>query len=87
MSAITITLPDDQQAFVEEEIASGKYQSHSDYFAALVLDPQLRANQDEIDALLDEAENETTEPIPDSPQLWADLREDLEQFIRLEGLK
>jgi hypothetical protein len=55
--------------------------------ASVKHEEQLRMNQEQIDALLEEAENEPGNPIPNSPELWNDLRNELEEFIRAEELK
>jgi len=87
MAAITLSLSEDRLAFVDEEIASGKFRSASELVEALILAEQLRANQNAIDDLLLEAEDELDELVIDSAELREKTRQELEEFIRLERSK
>jgi antitoxin ParD1/3/4 len=62
MDALTIILPDSQQAFVDELVSEGHYPSPSDYLAALVKADQKAKAQAKLEALLLEGlEGEATE--------------------------
>lgn len=53
MSHITISLPDNLKAYVDEQIAQSGYASADDYFLALVLfDQQRRQAKESLDGLL-----------------------------------
>jgi hypothetical protein len=43
------------------------------------MDAQIREEYERIEQLLLEAENEDQEPIPDSLEFWAKLREEIER--------
>ncbi|WP_017296609.1 ribbon-helix-helix domain-containing protein [Nodosilinea nodulosa] len=53
MSHITISLPDNLKAYVDEQVAQSGYASADDYFLALVrLDQRRRQAKDSLDSLL-----------------------------------
>jgi antitoxin ParD1/3/4 len=52
MDILTITLPDAQQAYVDDVVSDGHYASPSDYFAELVLADQKAKAQAKLEALL-----------------------------------
>jgi len=53
MSNISISLPDDLQAYVDEQIVSAGYASASDYFLTLVQrDRQREKAKEDLDSLL-----------------------------------
>ncbi|WP_035985137.1 type II toxin-antitoxin system ParD family antitoxin [Leptolyngbya sp. KIOST-1] len=53
MSHITISLPDNLKAFVDEQVAQSGYASADDYFLALVqLDQRRRQAKESLDSLL-----------------------------------
>lgn len=87
MAVLTISLSEDRHAFMESEIASGKFASASEYISALVPAEQLRHNQEQIETLLLEAENETDELNDGGPAFWANLHKELDEFISTEKLK
>lgn len=84
MAVLTISLSEDRQAFLDEEIAAGRYKSASDAIEAMILMEELRKNQDTIDELLLEAENEPDELLVDSSAFRETRRLELEEFIRTE---
>jgi antitoxin ParD1/3/4 len=62
MDILTITLPDAQQAFVDDLVSDGQYASPSDYFAELVKADQKAKALAKLEALLLEGlEGEATE--------------------------
>ena len=87
MAVISVSLPDERLAFLDEEIASGGFKSASDFISALLLAEQLRKNQEQVDALLLEAEEETADPIAGGPGFWANMHKELDEFIRTEALQ
>ena len=74
---MTVSLPDDQQSFVERAIASGKYTSADDFFSSLIREAQRRAEVDQINAALTEG-LECTGSIEVTPEYWAEKRRRLE---------
>ncbi len=87
MAVLTISLSEDRQAFIDSEIAAGRFASPSEFVSALILAEQLRKNHDQVESLLMEAEDETVEPIAGGTEFWANMHKELDEFIRTEGLK
>ena len=54
MATMNISLPDEMKAFVEGQVATGRYSSVSDYFRDIIRERQ--AAVDRLRALLDEGE-------------------------------
>lgn len=52
MPDLHITLSDDSQAFVSEQIAQGSFSSPSDFIENLVEEAKLRLEQERLDAFL-----------------------------------
>jgi antitoxin ParD1/3/4 len=52
MSTLNISLPADLRALVEEQVASGRYSTHSDYVRNLIREDQDRIARDRLEAML-----------------------------------
>jgi len=52
MPTLNISLPDDVSALADEQVASGRYASHSDYVASLILQDLQRLEQERAQAVL-----------------------------------
>ena len=52
MSEIVVQLPDETRAFIDEQVASQRLASASDYIVSLVEQAKVRAEVDRIDGLL-----------------------------------
>jgi antitoxin ParD1/3/4 len=52
MTTLNISLPDDVRALADEQVASGRYASHSDYVASLIRQDRQRMEQQRTEALL-----------------------------------
>ena len=78
METLTVSLPKGLKAFVDEQVATGKYRSAEAYLAALVRAARRKKAEQELVALVKEAEASG----PATP--W--MTEDVER-IRRDGLK
>jgi len=78
---LTITLPVAQRAFIEEAIAAGKFASASELVSTLLHDAQLRKSKDYADAQLLEALDEPGDDIPDSPEFWEGIRNEVRESL------
>ena len=72
MSELMITLPDALQAYVEEQVASGKFETTSEYLRQLVADDQKRKAQQSLENLLLDG-LASGEPIAVTPEFWQQL--------------
>jgi antitoxin ParD1/3/4 len=76
MPDLNITISDDSQAFVREQIARGSFSSPSDFLENLVEEAKLKAERTRIDALIVEgldsgAGSEAT------PEYWRQIKAEL----------
>jgi len=54
MTQLQILLPEHAQRFIEEQVASGRYQSPSDYVANLIEQARLKMGQEKLTQLIRE---------------------------------
>jgi antitoxin ParD1/3/4 len=52
MTTLNISLPDDVRALADEQVASGRFASHSDYVASLILQDRQRIDQERTQEVL-----------------------------------
>lgn len=52
MQSINISLPDPLKAYVDDQLATGRYSSASEYVRELIRDDEKRKAQDRLEALL-----------------------------------
>ena len=80
MQTMNISLPDPLKDFVDEQVASGRYSSVSEYVRDLIRADEKRKAQDKLEALLIEG-IQSGEPTEMTRQDWADIRrEAVRQF-------
>ncbi|MDZ8106974.1 MAG: type II toxin-antitoxin system ParD family antitoxin [Nostoc sp. DedQUE12a] len=74
MKAINISLPDTMQAYVERQVAEGRYSSVSEYFRELVRQDQKQVAQERLETMVLEGLNsgDATEM---TIQDWEDMRQ------------
>ncbi|MDB9529791.1 type II toxin-antitoxin system ParD family antitoxin [Oscillatoria sp. CS-180] len=80
MSNITISLPDNLKAYVDEQVTQSGYSSADEYFQALVLlDQRLRQAKFSLDSQLDEGLNslDRGEGIEVTDDWWKEERQGL----------
>jgi antitoxin ParD1/3/4 len=77
MTHLTITLPENLKAFVEDQVASGRYGTASDYIRGLLLEALERKGQEELEAKLLAALDE--EPVEMGKEDWEQLRAQVRQ--------
>ena len=69
---MTISIPDSVKELVDQEVASGAFQTAEDYIRALVEADQKRKAQDHFEALINEGLDSPLSEM--TPQDWDDLR-------------
>jgi Arc/MetJ-type ribon-helix-helix transcriptional regulator len=72
MEPITLSLPKSARAFVEAEIATGRYEDASDFFLALITEARKRKARQRIEAMLQES-LDSGEPIEVNAAFWKSL--------------
>jgi antitoxin ParD1/3/4 len=79
MTSLTISLPDDIKAFVEDQAARGGFVSIDDYLASLLRETRLRQSKQELEEkLLEGLKGPFTEMTPEE---WESIeREGLERL-------
>lgn len=71
---ISISLPDEIQTYVEEQVTTGSYGTVNEYFLALVRQDQKRRAQEKLELLLLEGANsEGNKEV--TPEFWRQLRD------------
>jgi antitoxin ParD1/3/4 len=77
-TTMTISLPDEMKAFIEQQITAGSFSSASEFIRQLVREEQKRAEQDRMERkLLDGLES--GQPIRATDEYWRKLRKRIEQ--------
>ncbi len=91
MNTLTISLPEDLRAWVENAAQESGYASAGDYVRELVRenranveDPERERKKAELIKLLDEGL--ASKPIVVTPQWWAQFRQELEQDLKDRGI-
>ena len=84
MQTMNISLPDQLKEFVDNQVASGRYSSVSEYVRDLVRDDEKRKTQERLEALLMEG-IQSGEPSEMTRQDWDDIRR--EALKRFEARK
>ena len=72
-TTMTISLPDDMKAFIEQRIEGGRYSSVSEFIFQLVREDQKRAEQENLERMQTE-EVESGQPIRANDKYWDDVR-------------
>ena len=75
-STMTISLPDELKAFVEERARAGSFASSSEFIRQLVREDQKRAEREKLERMLLEGV-ESGEPIRVTDEYWKTLRASL----------
>lgn len=76
MTTLNISLPDDLQAFIERQIATGSYGTASEYISHLIRQEQERAAEKQLETLLIEG-LDSGDPIEATEAWWTQKRADL----------
>jgi antitoxin ParD1/3/4 len=74
--SITVQLPDTAQSFIDEQVASGRFTSPSDFIANLVEQARRQAAHERIENLLLEG-LDSGPPIEVTPDYWEKRKEEL----------
>ena len=69
MTSLNISLPKPLRAFVDTQVAEGRYASPEEYIQQLIREDAKRRTREKVDALLLEGLN-SGEPIPVTPEYW-----------------
>ena len=72
MQSMNISLPDPLKAFVDGQVAEGRYSSVSEYVRELIRADEKRKAEQRLEALL--LEGLRGEETPLSPDAWRDIR-------------
>ena len=75
MADIQVTLSEDSQTFVHEQVATGQFASPSDFVAKLIESARKQAIRDRIDALLLEG-LDSGPPIEVTPEYWQQKKDE-----------
>ena len=86
MSTLQITLPDDNKKIADEQVASGRFASHSDYLRKLIEEDQQRAAQHKLESML-VSRVEGKESIEMDSADWKHMREEFDRRIASRGAK
>jgi antitoxin ParD1/3/4 len=81
MTTFNISLPEDLQAFIDEEIAKGRYSNASEYISHLIRQARKQAEQKRLETLLLEG-LESGEAIEVNDDWWQEKRDRLIQKLR-----
>lgn len=81
MTALNISLTEDLQNFLNQQIAAGGYGTASDYISNLLRQEQKRAETKRLEALLLEG-LDSGEPIKADEAWWSQKRTDLVEKLR-----
>jgi len=84
MQTMNISLPDPLKEFVDDQVASGRYSSVSEYVRELIRDDEKRKAQAKLEALLMEG-IQSGEPTEMTRQDWEDIRR--QALARLKARK
>ncbi len=82
MSSMTISLPDEMQAWVETQAQNGGFSSAGDYVSVVLAEMKAR-KEAELRALLLEGVNSESRPV--TTELWAQSCEELETGLAQAG--
>jgi len=80
-ATMNISLPDDMKAFVDEQVAGGRYSTASEYIRCLLRDAQSRAEEEQLEALLLDGLNSGA-PADVTPERWAETRDRVARRLR-----
>ena len=75
-TTMSIAMPEEMRAYVEERIRTGQFGNASEYFRHLVREDAKRAAEERLTQLLLEGIN-SGDPIPVNDAWWAQRREEL----------
>lgn len=75
---MTISLPDELKAFIEERAKAGRFASSSEFIRQLVREDQKRAERDKLERMLLDG-LESGEPIEVTDAYWRALRSRLQR--------
>jgi antitoxin ParD1/3/4 len=85
MTQLQISLPEEAKRFVEEQVASGRYQSPGDYLASLVEQARVQAANEKLAELIREG-MESGEAIEYSDEWWERRGEEIRAEAKRRGL-
>ena len=77
MSTLTITLPEDMQEFVDEQVAAGRHESRDAYVCDLLEKERLRAAEKKLEAMLLEGLEGESEEV--TPEWWDEFDKGVEE--------
>lgn len=69
MTPLNISLPEPLRAFVDSQVAEGRYASPDEYIQQLIREDAKRKTREKVDALLIEGLS-SGEPVPVTPEYW-----------------
>ncbi len=69
MTTLNISLPEPLRAFVDTQVAEGRYATPDEYIQQLIRDDAKRRTRDKVDALLLEGLT-SGEPLSVTPEYW-----------------
>ncbi len=84
MQTMNVSLPDPLKEFVDDQVASGRYSSVSEYVRELIREDEKRKAQTKLDALLLEG-IQSGDPTEMTRQDWEDIRR--QALVRLKAHK
>jgi antitoxin ParD1/3/4 len=84
MQTMNISLPDPLKEFVDDQVASGRYSTVSEYVRELIRDDEKRQTQAKLEALLIEG-IQSGKPTEMTREDWADIRR--QALARIETRK
>lgn len=76
MMTLNLALPEPLLAFVEEQVASGNYDTASDFVQALIREARERRQQERLEELLLEG-LDSGPPVEATPEFWQRLNDEL----------
>jgi len=69
MTPLNISLPEPLRAFVDSQVAEGRYASPDEYIQQLIREDAKRKTREKVDALVIEGLS-SGEPVPVTPEYW-----------------
>jgi Arc/MetJ-type ribon-helix-helix transcriptional regulator len=85
MSTLTDSLSETNQNRIDDFVRSGKFRSPDEFVTSAIKEALRKAEIARINSLLREG-LECTERIEATPEFWAAMRQDLDEYIKQEGL-
>jgi antitoxin ParD1/3/4 len=73
MSNLNLLVPQPVKAFIDAEVAAGRYRNPSDFICALVREAKKKKARERVEVLLQEA-IDSGEPVEATPSFWKKLQ-------------